>query len=174
MKPIAGATPFNQIAYVVDDLDAGVKWWTEVMGVGPFMMLRDLVYDESDLHGESMILGLHAAIAYSGDINIELIQPVGRSIFAEWREAGREGMHHTCVFTDDFAATEKDVLARGGKRLQGGRISGGIIGYYAMGGDQGVILEVAQLGEGATALFGALRHAARTWDGKNPHFTITG
>lgn len=174
MKRIAGATPLNQIAYVVDDLDAGIRWWTEVMGVGPFMALRDLVYDESDLHGESMILRLHAAMAYTGETMIELIQAVGPSIFEEWRSAGGKGMHHTCVFTDDFAATEKDVLARGGQRIQGGLIGGGIIGYYAMGGDQEVILEVAQLAEPSRALFIALRDAARDWDGQDAYFALPG
>lgn len=174
MKALTGATPVNQIAFVVDDLDEGVAWWTSVMGVGPFLMLRDLAYDVSDLHGKDMILGLHAAIAYVGDITIELIQPKGPSIFEEFRQAGGKGMHHTCVFTDDFAATEADVLARGGKRLQGGKISGGTIGYYDMGGDQGLILEIAQIPEASKALFAAVRDAAKTWDGKDPHFAIPG
>lgn len=174
MKALTGATPFNQIAFVVDDVDEGVAWWTSVMGIGPFLMLRDLEYEKSDLHGKDMILGLHAAIAYSGDITIELIQPKGPSIFEEFRQAGGKGMHHTCVFTDDFAATEADVLARGGKRLQGGRINGGTIGYYDMGGDQDVILEVAQLPPEAQALFGAVRDAAKTWDGTDPYFAFPG
>ena len=174
MKNLAGATPVNQIAYVVDDLDKGVEWWTTVMGVGPFLVLRDLAYDESDLHGKSMILGLHAAIAYQGDITIELIQPKGPSIFEEYRQAGGKGMHHTCVFTDDFAATEADVVARGGRRVQGGRIGGGEIGYYEMGGDQDVILEIACLNAPSKAMFAALRDAAKSWDGKDPHFPIPG
>lgn len=174
MKALTGATPVNQIAFVVDNLDDGIAWWTTVMGVGPFLVLRDLVYDESDLHGQDAPISLSAAIAYSGDITIELIEPKGQSIFEEYRQAGKNGMHHTCVFTDDFAATEADVIARGGKRLQGGRIGGGIIGYYDMGGDQGVILEIAQLAEPSKALFAAVREAAKAWDGREPLFPLAG
>lgn len=174
MTTIAGATHLNQIAYVVEELDSHIAWWSKVMGVGPWLVLRDLVYDTGDLHGEKADLRLHAAMAYTGDITIELIVPVGPSIFSEFHEAGGKGMHHTCVFTDDFAKTESDVLARGGKRLQGGTIGGGEIGYYDMGGDQGVILEIAGLAEPSKAMFAALREAGRTWDGVDPIWQLPG
>ena len=33
--------PIVQYAYVVDDLDAGIKHWVEVMGAGPFFVSRN-------------------------------------------------------------------------------------------------------------------------------------
>lgn len=47
--PHAGA--INQIAYVVPDIDVAVRWWAEVMGVGPFLALRDLEFETSDYKG---------------------------------------------------------------------------------------------------------------------------
>ena len=35
----------RQIAFVVRDLEAALRYWTETVGVGPFFMLRDLVPD---------------------------------------------------------------------------------------------------------------------------------
>lgn len=168
--PLNSAGSVNQMAYVVESLESAVCWWNDVMGVGPFLMLRDLVFDQSDFRGKEMPITYSAAIAYSGDIMIELIEPKGPSIFEEYRRAGKSGVQHICVFTDDFAATVQDVGQRGGKRLQGGRIAGGILGYYDMGGDQGVVLEIAQLAPEGLALFAAVRDAARDWDGKTRFF----
>lgn len=167
---LANATSINQIAYVVDSLEDGVAWWNDVMGVGPFLLLKDLAFDQSDYRGQEMAITYHAAVAYSGDLIVELIQPNGPSIFDDYRKAGKNGVQHICVFTDDFAATVADAERRGAKRLQGGSIGGGLLGYYDMGGDQSVVLEIAQLAPEGLALFAAVREAGRTWDGKTRYF----
>ena len=162
---LPNATSINQIAYVVSSIDEAISWWTQVMGVGPFLVLRDIHFDRSDYLGQEMPVTYSAAIAYSGDLNVELIEPSGPSIFADWLKAGRSGIQHICLFTDDFAATTAEVEARGGKRLQGGQVGGGWIGYYDMVGDQSVILEVAQLAPPTKAMFDAVRDAGARWDG---------
>lgn len=165
------ATSINQIAYVVDNLETSVAWWNDVMGVGPFLSLRGLEFDSSDYRGKSMPIRYSAALAFSGDLIVELIEPSGPSIFEEYRAAGKTGVQHICVFSEDFEATVRDVESRGGRRLQGGQINGGYLGYYEMGGDQGIILEVAQLAPAAQALFSAVRDAAKKWNGKTRYFT---
>lgn len=156
----------NQIAYVVPNIDEAVKWWAEVMGVGPFLALRDLKFETSDYMGREQPITYSAAVAYSGDLNVELIEPIGPSIFADWLAAGRSGVQHICVFTDDFAATVAEAEARGAKRLQGGTIGGGTLGYYDMVGDQSVILEIAQLTPISLGLFDMVKQASADWDGE--------
>lgn len=167
---LPAATSINQLAYVVKDLDEAIVWWNDVMGVGPFVVLRDLPFESSDYRGQDVALSYGAAIAFSGEVMVELIQPYGPSIFDEYLKAGKNGVQHICVFTDDFDATVSAIEARGARRLQGGRIMGGIIGYYEMGGDQAVILEVAQLAPDGKAMFAALKEAGRNWDGKTRHW----
>jgi hypothetical protein len=163
------ASAINQIAYVVPSIDAAVNWWSRVMGVGPFLVMRDLVFDRSDYLGEVRPVTYSAAISYSGDLNIELIEPSGPSIFADWQKGGKTGVQHICVFTENFAATEAAVRARGGRRIQGGEIGGGFIAYYDMSDDQSVVLELAQLAPAALAMFAAVRNACANWDGINPY-----
>ncbi len=163
--PLTGASPINQIAYVVKSLDEAIVWWNDVMHIGPFLTLRDLVFDESDYRGQAMPITYSAAISYSGDVIVELIEPKGPSIFEEYLAAGKNGVQHICVFTEDFRATAEAAEANGAKRLQGGRIGGGVLGYYAMGGDQSVVLEIAQLTPESLALFDSVRRAALVWDG---------
>lgn len=162
--PHAGA--INQIAYVVPDIDAAVRWWAEVMGVGPFLALRDLEFETSDYKGQDRPVTYSAAIAYSGDLNVELIEPKGPSIFADWLEEGRQGVQHICVFTQDFDATVAEMTRRGATRLQGGKIGGGSLGYYDMTGDQSVILEIAQLTPISLGLFDMVKNACANWDGE--------
>ena len=162
--PHAGA--INQIAYVVPSIDEAAKWWAEVMGVGPFLALRDLEFETSDYLGEERPITYSAAIAYSGGLNVELIEPKGPSIFADWLAEGRSGVQHICVFTDDFASTAAEAEARGAKRLQGGTIGGGTLGYYDMTGDRSVILEIAQLSPMSLGMFDMVRQAGADWDGK--------
>lgn len=163
---LPSVTAINQIAYVVPSIDDAAKWWAEVMGVGPFLALRDLEFEKSDYLGEERPITYSAAIAYSGGLNVELIEPKGPSIFADWLAAGRSGVQHICVFTDDFAATVAEAEARGAKRLQGGTIGGGTLGYYDMTGDQSVILEIASLTPMSLSLFNMVRQAGADWDGK--------
>lgn len=166
MKKLPHTSSINQIAYVVPSINEAAKWWAEVMGVGPFLALRDLEFETSDYLGKERPVTYSAAIAYSGDLNIELIEPIGPSIFADWLAEGRSGVQHICVFTDDFAATVAEAEARGAKRLQGGTIGGGTLGYYDMTGDQSVILEIAQLAPTSYGMFDMVKQACAAWDGE--------
>src|SRR3546814_16269666 len=101
--------PIFQTAYVVEDIDGALDHWTRVLGVGPFFMFPTplpfawLKRDEV-LTDEYDVLS-HAALAYSGDMMIELIRP-GRdpSPYRDFLAAGRRGVHHLgTVATDNDA-----------------------------------------------------------------------
>ena len=166
------ATGINQVAYVTRDLEASITWWTETLGVGPFMLLRDIIFDKADYLGEDRVVTYSAAVSYSGDTCIELIEPNGPSIFSDWLEQGRSGVQHLCVFSSDFNQTADDLLARGGKRIQGGQIGEDKLAYFLFEGEQDVIMEVAFLSEGARSIFDAVRQAAAQWDGKQRIFNF--
>ena len=58
--PPTPAPPPFQTGFVVDDLDAALKYWTEVVGAGPFF-----VFDELDLH-VAPLTDRHTAIESDG------------------------------------------------------------------------------------------------------------
>ncbi len=161
--------PIMQNAFIVRDIDAGIELWTKVMRVGPFFKFPEIVFEEADYRGRAHKPEFDAAIAYSGDLMIELIRPRGPSIFAEFLESGRTGVHHFACFADDLALAGASIEARGGKRVQGGRLAdGSSIAYYDMGRIDPAILEIACLQPGVVALFAAIKAAAASWDGANP------
>jgi hypothetical protein len=157
--------PIIQNAFVVADMGAGIDYWTRVMTVGPFFKFPTIVFDEADYRGRPQTPDFEAAIAYSGDLMIELIKPKGASIFKEFLDAGGRGVHHLAAFTDDFRAASAAIEGRGGMRIQGGRVAdGSSIAYFDMGGPEPSILEIACLMPPALELFAAIKAAAADWD----------
>lgn len=163
LKPMSR---INQIAYMVPDLHAAIDWWTQVMGVGPFFIFPPFDVTKGDYRGQAHIAEFGAAIAYSGDLMVELIEPRGPSIFQEFLADGKTGVHHLCVFADDLAEAERWATQRGGRRLQGASFAdGSALAYYAMDAGEKVILEIAQLTPAVQGLFAAIEQAGATWDG---------
>ena len=161
--------PIIQNAFIVDDIDRAIAYWTRVMQVGPFFKFPEIVFEEADFRGRPHKPDFAAAIAYSGDLMIELIKPRGPSIFSEFQDAGRTGVHHLAAFADDLADAAADLESRGGRRVQGGRLAdGSSIAYFEMGGPEPSVLEIAVLMPGPKALFAAIKAAGADWDGRTP------
>jgi len=138
--------PFRQVALVVEDLDAAVRTWWEVFGVGPWTgyrlgsdVLQDTVY-----RGRRVAFGLRHALAVSGGVQLELVQPLeGPSIFAEHLETHGEGLHHVGIYVSDHAAAVSEALRRGYEPLQSARGFGaegdGAFAYFAVTGVPAVV-----------------------------------
>lgn len=163
----------NQIAFVVPDISEAIDFWTETMGVGPFFVFPELTMERGDYRGQDCIYEFGAAIAYSGELNVELIEPRGPSIFDDFLKAGGTGVHHTCRFVDDLAAGQAELEALGAKRLQGACFGpGSEVAYFAMTKDESVILELAQLPPESADLFEAVKAAGNEWDGRTKTMSL--
>jgi hypothetical protein len=161
--------PISQNAFVVANLDDGIAYWTRRMHVGPFVRFPQIVYVQSEYRGVSQPIDTDVAIAYSGTLMIELIQPRGPSIFAEFLRQGGLGVHHLAAFTQDMAAAQALIESRGGIKVQSGRVAeGSSVAYYEMPGGHMPVMELAYLKPDILALFDAVRAAAERWDGTTP------
>jgi len=159
--------PIVQNAFIVADIDAGIEHWVRVMEVGPFFKFPPIVFSEADYRGRAEAPQFEAAIAYSGDLMIELIKPNGPSIFQEFLDEGRTGVHHLAVLTDDMKLAQASVEKRGGRRVQGGRlVDGSSVAYYEMPDTDPSILEIAFLMPQARGLFAAIKAAGAAWNGR--------
>jgi methylmalonyl-CoA/ethylmalonyl-CoA epimerase len=140
------AEPFRQVALVVRDLDAAVRTWWHVFGVGPWTAYRlsPDVFSRTLYRGEEVPFGLRHALAVSGGVQLELVQPLeGPSIFAEHLEAHGEGLHHLGIYVADHAAAVSRALARGYEPLQSahgfGAEGDGAFAYFAIEGVPAVV-----------------------------------
>ena len=166
---IASIGPVMQIAFVPDDFDAALRHWTQVMGVGPFFLLENITLEGMRYLGAPSDCRFTLALAYWGDVQVELIRQENDSP-SIYRDHGNGGsMHHVCILTDDIDAARATALASGAKLLVEAKVGedGGVF-YVDSGGYPGGIVEVLQPATGSGAFFDMMRAAARDWDGSDP------
>lgn len=159
-----------QIAYLPTDFDATLKHWIEVMGVGPFFILKDVRLGDMTYRGAPTDAVFSMAIGYWGDIQIELIKPENDapSIYSG-DYAVRDQMHHICIFLDDINVAKAACAEAGAEILVEGKVGeDGAVIYVDAGGGPGHVIEYLQPMSGGDALFQMMKDAARDWDGSDP------
>lgn len=140
-----------QHAWVVADLAAAEAAMQTGLGCGEFVELppTDIDYD---LRGEPIRAALAIGFARSGDVQIELIQPVrGPGLHAEFLAARGTGVHHLGYLVDDL-----DVAVGLGDRLGFSRLMGGEFGrlrfaYLDTFAAMGVYTEIVEDPDGMMA-----------------------
>ena len=167
---ISAIGPVMQIAFVPKDFDAAVRYWTETMGVGPFFLMENIQLGEMRYMGEPSDCLFSIAIAYWGDMQVELIRQENDapSIYR-----GQEGgaLHHTCVLTDDIQQARQIAEELGAKILVEAKVApDGAVLYVDTGGGPGPgsIVEILQMSTGSDGLFAMIKAASVGWDGSDP------
>lgn len=140
---------FHQVAYVVEDLDAAVRHWADALGVGPWSVwtMGPDVLSETHYEGEPTQFGIRHALAWSGEMQIELVQPLsGPSIFADQLAASGPGLNHVGRLVDDRPAERAALIASGYRAVQGatfGASRDGRFEYFAAP-DGSAVVELIQ------------------------------
>ena len=118
---IAALGDIMQLAYVPEDFDAAVKHWTQTMGVGPFYIIEGIHLDGMKYRGEPTDAVFDLALAYWGDLQIELIRPRDNhpSVYTGEYGATGNGLHHVCILVDDIAEARREL---GDQRVLVGRL----------------------------------------------------
>ena len=164
--------PIRQSGYVVRDIHAAMRHWTQVMGVGPFIHLPHVRPDDFVYRGSPSSPECSIAIAFSGDLQIELIEVHSDTpnLWQDFLDAGREGLQHVSAWTDDLDAALERVTRAGHRVTQKGTIGGGLrFAYFDTEAHPGTVFEISNLdADPYRSAMGALREAARTWDGSDP------
>ena len=136
----------------------------------PFIILEHLDLNDVYYNGNDTNIDFSVALAYSGDIQIELIKQHCEtpSIYNDYVNNKKNTVHHFCTFSKDINKDIRDFEDSGYKNIQGGRTQdGGSFAYLDKENNFGAILEIAQLSEGGYAMFEMIKNASKNWDGKN-------
>lgn len=167
---LAGLGAIMQMAYVPDDFDAAVDHWTKRMGVGPFFLLEDIHLDGMTYKGAPTEARFDLALAYWGDIQIELIRPRDDhpSIYTgEYADVGG-GLHHVCILVDDIADAYAACERHGAEIVIEGNFGASKVIYADPGMGPGSLIEVLQQDPDGPDLFGMIKAAGDGWDGTEP------
>lgn len=167
---LAKLGPVMQMAYVPSDFYAAVKHWTGVMGVGPFFLMENIALDNMRYCGAPTDAVFSLALAYWGDMQIELIRPENDapSLYSG-KYAVRDRLHHTCLLLDDIADAYAACEKHGAKILVEGDVGEkGKVIYADPGGGPGHVLEMLQTQPGTHELFAMIKNAGADWNGRDP------
>ena len=154
-----------QHAWVVPDLDAGIHHWHHTLGVGPFLVNRNLRISNPLYRGNSRAVAFSTAVAQSGSIQIELIEQHddGPSAFRDIVPAGGTGFHHVAIIAEDFDAALRQYA--GVEIAAEGRFGDIRFVYLDTSARLGAMLEILEDRPAIRAFFGAIRKANERWDG---------
>lgn len=173
MSRLFGAV--RQNGYVVRDIRAAMRHWSEVAGVGPWFFAERAPIRDFRYRGEPSSVELSIALANSGDLQLELIEQRNDapSLYRDFLEAGQEGLQHIAYWTTDFVAHRARALERGLRIGHEGQTGewGPFVYFDAgrgPGAHPGSVIELSDVGGAKARLFARIAEAARGWDGKDP------
>lgn len=170
MSRIFGAVAQN--GYVVRDIEAAMQHWIQVMGVGPWFYIDRVETDWFRHRGVDSPVEMSIALANSGDLQIELIQPRNEapSMYREFLDAGHEGLQHMSYWTRDYQALYDRALSLGYRVGHEGQIGGerGRFAYFDTQTHPGTVIEISDISGGKGVFFEHIRKVAKDWDGQDP------
>lgn len=169
---LSSIAPVMQLAFVPRDFDAAIAHWTGTMGVGPFYMLENIALEEMRYRGQPSECVFTIALAYWGDMQIELIRQENDAP-SIYRGAEGGALHHVCLLTEDIVAARAIALAAGAELLVEAKVgTDGVVIYIDTGNGPGSIVEILQPASGSEGLFAMIKAAGVGWDGNDPVRTL--
>jgi hypothetical protein len=158
----------RQNGYVVRDVEAAMKHWTEVLGIGPFFYFERVPIEDFCYRGEPSPIQVSIALANSGPLQIELIQQRNDapSMYRDFVAAGHEGLQHVAFWTERFDAALDERLGMGFRVGQSGRIgAAGRFVYFDVEAHPGTVIELSEVSGAKGRFFEHIASVAADWDG---------
>lgn len=132
----------QQVAFVVEDLKTAECCFAEKLGVPRFCRFNNFPVEHGVYRGKPTAFHYHLSIAYAGDTQIELIQHLaGESIYKEFLDQNREGVHHLGFILSDHQQVVNDFADNGYPIVQGGKVGGTDFAYFDLNKAIGVYVE---------------------------------
>lgn len=160
----------RQVAYVVKDLDEALDYWTRVMKAGPFYKLEHAPLTNKLYRGATTDVDIDLAIGYSGELQIELIQQNNDvpSVFKEFLDTGRTGIHHIGLMPEDYSATLTHYVDLGHGPAFEADFGGAKLTYIDTLDSLGHFIELWDDHDNFKGLFEMIKAEANAWDGIDP------
>jgi len=123
------AKGFDQVAFVVEDLEPATKLYSDLFGVERWSIWSDLAKDQVNktYRGEPGDFQFSCAYGYAGDILIELCHhDGGKSVYKDWLDTRGAGIHHVgfrVVDANEFAEVERLYGKQGIEAAMGGELT---------------------------------------------------
>ncbi|MEV6276247.1 VOC family protein [Nocardia sp. NPDC051832] len=130
--------PIFQVAWVVHDIDAAEKRFTDDFGVEKWLRIPGVHFgpETCTYRGQPANYTIDVALGYAGGQQLELIAPVsGTNVYTEFLDRAGPGLHHVAWIPSDYDAfvAAADIVQQGefeGVGMEFAYVEGGPIGSY--------------------------------------------
>lgn len=162
--------PVRQVGYVVRDIEAAMRHWA-ALGVGPWFYKAKIESTEFRYYGQdSRLPQLSIALANSGDVQLELIQPRddAPTLYRDTLARNGECAQHVAYWTmDRFDDWCRRMLELGYVEGHAGRMGAkrGRYAYFLRPDLPSAMIEISESTGGKAEYFAQVREAALQWDG---------
>jgi Glyoxalase/Bleomycin resistance protein/Dioxygenase superfamily len=160
-----------QMAYVVADMHEAIDWWIKDTKTGPWFLLESFLAPDHVYRGHKSTADVKIAMAFAGNLCIELIQPCDDhpSVYKEIIDRSGYGFHHTGVACADVEAEIAAYEKRGYAMAFKARVpTGGTVAYMDNGRNDPGFLELIPATPGMDEMFTKYWRASLDWDGRDP------
>lgn len=160
-----------QTAFVVDDIEREMAYFSRTLGVGPFFYLPRFPAMDVKFRGKPIEVDFSVALAFKGSMCFELIcqNDDAPSPFREVVLARGFGLHHVAVSTRSFEADLQRFQTEGMELVGTAATAvGGRVAYVSPKSAAVPMLELLEMTPPVEQFFGMMHAAAQNWDGKDP------
>lgn len=134
----------RQVGIVVRNIEAAMRHWVDVCGVGPWFYVDRLPVTGFTYAGARHdAVHISIALANSGDVQLELIQQRCEtpSMYRDFLAAGHEGMQHWSSWPENYDEIYQRALTSGYTVGQEGDSPRGRFVYFRSEGHPGTVIE---------------------------------
>lgn len=112
IKELFGKYGIRQLGYYVEDIEEAATVLHDAIGAGPFVDTGINTVEHCNVRGQDVTVSMHTAMGHINDIQLELIQVLSDGP-DPYRENGRFGLHHFCIYVDDVDEAISDMEVAG-------------------------------------------------------------
>ena len=154
-----------QLGYYVESVEDSAKLFAELFGAGPFYDMGVNPPKEILYRGAPGTNNTRCALGHFNNIQIELIEGTDDSADV-YKDAGRFGLHHLCIWSDDVDAVVADFKAAGLEVAMDMTSGSGLrVVYFDCRNELGSFIEV---NTPLTQLYEGIKAMHQNWDGSRP------
>ena len=149
----------HQICFVTNDLENTQRFLHDHMGTGRFRVFEDIRFRDLTYRGKPADFRLDLSLAYAGDTQFEVIQPLeGPSLYTEFLDSRGPGLHHLGFLVEDFDAAARTYEANGYQAAQSGTFGAATrFAYYDTEARCGAIMELIECDDAVRKLFDSIK-----------------
>jgi len=142
-----GTTTITQVGIIVQDIEAKARAWAEVLGLPvPEITITD-TYEraQTEYQGKPSHARAKLAFFHLGQVDLELIEPVGRpSTWQDQLDERGDSLHHIAFEIKGMSEKVAYLEAKGFPLVQRGEYPGGRYAYINGDAQLGAIVELLE------------------------------